>query len=109
MTIGSIPGALIRWHVGNDFLVNIIGAFILGFIFGFNFRMPSQIILGIGFCGALTTFSSWMLASFQLIHLGNFFEAFTFIVLPILFGLLFASSGYLIGLRIKSYYLEKKI
>ncbi|MDA0727588.1 MAG: CrcB family protein, partial [Cyanobacteria bacterium] len=71
---GAVPGAWLRWqsgiHLGpvlggsavSDLLVNLIGSLILGFLAGPMPRRPSLLLLlGIGFCGCLTTFSSWML------------------------------------------------
>ncbi|MEN9862182.1 MAG: hypothetical protein RLZZ515_2664, partial [Cyanobacteriota bacterium] len=74
VALGAMPGALLRWqssvqlgpflggNAGADLLVNLVGSFILGVLAGPIPRRTSLLLLmGIGFCGSLTTFSSWML------------------------------------------------
>jgi CrcB protein len=78
---GGVPGALLRWQAavqlgpwlggsaGADLLVNVLGSFLLGFLAGPIPRRTSLLLwLGIGFCGCLTTFSSWMLDVVHLIE-----------------------------------------
>ena len=65
VALGAVPGAVIRWQIGshlpdNDVIVNVLGAFILGWLVGLPLRPKRQLLVGIGFCGSLTTFSSWM-------------------------------------------------
>ena len=59
--VGAVPGALLRWqlalHLGDqNLLVNVIGAALLGFLAGLPAAPRRQLLLGIGFCGSLTTF-----------------------------------------------------
>ncbi|MFM1811219.1 MAG: hypothetical protein RLZZ336_157 [Cyanobacteriota bacterium] len=60
---GAIPGALLRWHLGERILLaNLLGCLLLGVISVAATGRPRWLLWGaIGFCGALTTFSSWML------------------------------------------------
>ena len=97
ISIGAIPGAFIRWQINNDLIVNISGAALLGFVFGFRFRRRGQLILGVGFCGALTTFSSWIFTSFELLVSGSFLEAAVLIILSLALGLITAACGFFIG------------
>jgi len=75
---GAVPGALLRWQAavqlgpylppgGSDVLVNGVGSWLLGWLVT---RTPAcqrlQLLLGAGFCGSLTTFSSWMLVTERL-------------------------------------------
>ena len=60
---GAVPGALLRWHLAlhlgdQNLLVNVLGAALLGFLAGLPVAPRRQLLLGIGFCGSLTTFSS---------------------------------------------------
>ncbi len=98
--IGAIPGAFLRWQLQNDLLVNIFGSFILGLIFGMNLRRRKQLIIGVGFCGALTTFGGWILSCFKLMILGSWFSAFVLIFITLGLGLGFAYLGLLIGRKI---------
>ena len=60
---GAIPGALLRWALGEQILVaNLLGCLLLGMISVAAAERPRWVLWGaIGFCGSLTTFSSWML------------------------------------------------
>ena len=101
VSCGAIPGALIRWNLNNDLLLNLIGALILGFIIGYNFRPSLKLLIGVGFCGSLTTFSRWILDCFQLFLYGHFLYAFCLIVFPVLIGLFVSAIGHWIGSRLK--------
>ena len=103
ISLGAIPGALIRWHVNNDFLLNILGTFLLGLVLGMKLRIQLQFLIGIGFCGALTTFSSWLVDSSVLFLSGNYVQAILLIIFPLLLGLLSAFWGLVIGFKIKSF------
>ena len=67
VAIGAVPGALIRWQAagvyfgdGDNVVVNVAGAFILGLLVGRGVDARWQLLVGTGFCGSLTTFSAWM-------------------------------------------------
>tara|TARA_B100000674_G_scaffold98358_1_gene71163 strand:- start:313 stop:717 length:405 start_codon:yes stop_codon:yes gene_type:complete len=73
---GAVPGALLRWQLAlnlgdQNLLVNVLGAGLLGFLAGLPAAPRRQLLLGIGFCGSLTTFSSWMLAAMQQLRVGD--------------------------------------
>ena len=102
IALGAVPGAFIRWHVSNDFIVNIVGAMVLGFVVGLPFRRRRYLILSVGFCGALTTFSGWMFESAVLFLSGSFIKAFGLIVYTLGLGLIAAAIGFFIGRHIMS-------
>jgi CrcB protein len=60
---GAIPGAWLRWGLGEQILLaNLLGCLLLGVISVVVAERPRWLLWGaIGFCGSLTTFSSWML------------------------------------------------
>jgi CrcB protein len=59
---GAIPGALLRWQLPNLLLANLLGCLLLGLLLGWPGPRPRLMLWGgIGFCGSLTSFSSWML------------------------------------------------
>ena len=106
VAIGAVPGALLRWqsgvqlgpHLGGsagaDLLVNLVGSFILGFLAGPIPRRTSLLLLlGIGFCGCLTTFSSWMLDVAKLIQAGRQAWGLLLVAVSLVLGLLFALGG----------------
>jgi fluoride exporter len=57
-------------------VVNVVGAALLGLLAGLPAAPRRQLLVGIGFCGSLTTFSSWMLDAMRLISVGKVVEAF---------------------------------
>ena len=100
--LGAVPGALLRWQFGvllqdRDVLVNVLGSLILGLLLGLPYRPRVQLLIGIGFCGSLTTFSSWMVSSVDLIASGLSLAAFGLIGLTLGLGLGGAALGLWIG------------
>ncbi len=81
LAAGSVPGALIRVIIQNDIAVNLVGTIILGCLLGLPFRTRFKLFLGVGFCGALTTFSGWMLACVKLIFSGFWLKAICLLLL----------------------------
>jgi len=107
---GAVPGALLRWQsgvqlgpylggsAGADLLVNLVGSFLLGFLAGpIPRRTGLVLLLGIGFCGCLTTFSSWMLDVAKLIQAGRPFWGLLLIVASLALSLLCAAGGLLLS------------
>ncbi len=102
ISIGAVPGALIRWKLQNYILANIIGTFVLGFLMGLPFRKKRNLLLGFGFCGALTTFSTWMMKTIERIYYGEYFNAFSQVLLIIIFGLFAVFIGYFSAKKLSS-------
>ena len=63
ISIGAIPGALIRLQIDEIFILNLIGCFLLGFFNSLAISKRHKLTLVFGFCGSMTTFSG---LSFQL-------------------------------------------
>ena len=106
VALGAVPGALLRWQValhGSDrhLLVNVLGAALLGLLAGLPAAPRRQLLIGIGFCGSLTTFSSWMLEAMQLISAGKIVEASGLIGLTLGLGLGAAALGLWVGQRVR--------
>jgi CrcB protein len=55
------------------FVVNVTGAFALGLVT--TLAVERNLLLTTGFLGGYTTFSSWMLESFQLVQAGDLLRA----------------------------------
>lgn len=63
VALGAVPGAWLRWALHCDPLANLLGCLLIGLVSGQRPARPHlMLLLGIGFCGALTTFSGWILA-----------------------------------------------
>ena len=103
--LGAVPGALLRWQLAlhlNDqnVLVNTLGAGLLGLLAGLPDAPRRQLLLGIGFCGSATTFSSWMMASVKHISSGDWAAACGLLGLTLGLGMGAAGFGYWCGRRI---------
>ena len=102
VALGAVPGAVLRWQVAahlhdNDVIVNVLGAFILGWLVGLPIRPKRQLLIGIGFCGSLTTFSSWMVHCVTFISQGDWLAALGLIGLTLGLGVGAAGLGVLTG------------
>jgi fluoride exporter len=102
VALGAVPGAVMRWQIGshlhdNNMIVNVLGAFILGWLVGLPLRPKRQLLVGIGFCGSLTTFSSWMVHCVTFIAQGDWLAALGLIGLTLGLGVGAAGLGLLIG------------
>ena len=107
VAVGAVPGALLRWQVALNFgdqnlLVNVLGAALLGLLAGLPAAPRRQLLLGIGFCGSLTTFSSWMLAIMKHLSSGDWAAALGLIGLTLGLGLGAALSGFMVGQTIRA-------
>ncbi|AHF06233.1 camphor resistance protein CrcB [Desulfitobacterium metallireducens DSM 15288] len=114
IALGGALGALTRYELGlwisnkwnqgfplHTFLINITGAFLLGFLnILFLERMTISPLwrlgIGVGFLGAYTTFSTFGFEVITLLEGGSYITAATYTLLSILIG--FAGVALGIGL-----------
>lgn len=86
------------------FLVNISGSFVLGLLTGLslsNHLSPlANALLGTGFCGAYTTFSTFTFETIRLLEVGQILDAALNAFVSLAVGLLGAGAGLAIGLAI---------
>ena len=106
VALGAVPGALLRWQLAvhlqdRNVLVNTLGAAILGLLAGLPAAPRRQLLVGIGFCGSVTTFSSWMLAAMKRFGDGDWAAALGLIGLTLGLGLGAAALGFSLGRRIR--------
>ena len=112
VAVGAVPGAFLRWQFSvvlhdRDVLVNVFGSLILGLLLGLPYRPRLQLLAGIGFCGSLTTFSSWMVNSVDLINSGALIAALGLIGMTLGLGLGGAALGLLIGRSISAWIVRR--
>ncbi|QEY32516.1 CrcB family protein [Synechococcus sp. RSCCF101] len=100
VALGAVPGALLRWQVGNDLIVNTLGSLLLGLLAGLPLRPRRQLLLGVGFCGSVTTFSGWMVECLDLLLAGRAGDALSLIGWSFLLGLGAAAGGFSLGRRL---------
>ena len=106
VALGAVPGALLRWQLGlyladQNLVANSLGAALLGFSAGLPAAPRRQLLLGIGFCGSLTTFSGWMLAVVRQLAIGDVKSAAGLIGLTLGLGLGAAALGFQLGRLIR--------
>ena len=106
VALGAVPGALLRWQLGlyladQNVVANSLGAALLGFSTGLPAAPRRQLLFGIGFCGSLTTFSSWMLAAVRQLAIGDVKSAAGLIGLTLGLGLGAAALGFQLGRQIR--------
>lgn len=95
-----IQSNLISAFPYGTFVVNIIGCFIIGILYGLfdSGSIMSQqwrIFLTVGFCGGFTTFSAFAYENFSLLKEGNILYAALYAGLSLFLGILATWLGYL--------------
>jgi CrcB protein len=87
VALGAIPGALLRWSLANLLVANTLGCFVVG---GAGLMgSPSTrrtLVVGIGFAGALTSFSTWVLALLALLQRGQWADVLLLVLRDGLLG-----------------------
>lgn len=78
-------------------LINVCGSFLLGFVTGLALhhglgRTP-RIVIGTGFCGAFTTFSTFTYETVRLIEEGDLVEGLANLGLTVLLAAVAAAAG----------------
>ena len=111
VALGAVPGALLRWQLSlvlpdRNLLANVIGSLLLGLLVALPFRPRLQLLIGIGFCGSLTTFSSWMVDCVRLIAMGQPSAAVGLISATLGLGLGGAALGFVAGRSVSSRWLR---
>jgi len=114
IALGGAAGALLRVALSRSyttssaswpwvtFAVNIAGAILLGyFVTRLQERLPLSAyrrpLLGTGFCGALTTFSTFQVETFQFVRAGHLGLAVAYPAASIAAGMTLAVGGVLIA------------
>lgn len=112
LAIGGIAGALCRFHGARlahttfplgTFVINLSGSFALGLLAGLLGAHPAgraqqaSLLLGTGFCGAFTTFSSFGFETVQLWRAGRTAQALFNLLSQPLLGCVLVWMGWLVG------------
>jgi CrcB protein len=79
------------------FTINVVGAFILGLLTGTSVTGTRLFILGTGFLGSFTTFSTWIFETDRLVEDGEEAAALANLGISIAAGLAAAGAGWAIG------------
>ena len=111
IAIAGAVGALCRWFLSvclgrtksgfdrGTLSVNALGSFIFGFIVGLSPELPDSTIqvITVGFCGGLTTFSTFCVSIVSAMERGKFSVAWKELGLNILFCVLLIIVGGFVG------------
>lgn len=101
--LGGGLGSLLRYLTSfvcpfPTLLVNIVGSFIIGFFYVYfmdksDISGSLKLAITVGFCGGLTTFSTFSLEVFKMIEKGAYVQSFGYIVLSVIVCLLSTGIG----------------
>ena len=113
VALGAAAGAPARWWVdqhvrrraGHDFpwgtlLINVLGSLVLGVVLGATAGRPQDelvALLGTGFCGGFTTFSSFGFETVRLVEDGSHVAASLNVVVSVALGVAAAAAGWALG------------
>ena len=100
IAIGAVPAAILRWQVGQIFIINILGCFLLGLINSLPISRRYKLCFGFGFCSSLTTFSGWSSELFKLINQGYYKLFFVNSILIVMLGIFACALGDFIAKKI---------
>jgi CrcB protein len=111
VAVGAAVGAPLRYLVDlavrsryrgrfpwGTFVVNVVGSFVLGLVTAQVVDPAVSAVLGVGFCGALTTYSTFGYETFALLEGRATRLAVANVVGSVVAGLAAAAAGHLVGL-----------
>ena len=121
VALGAVPGAWLRLRVVNHFepvvphkhwgtfVVNVSAAFFLGLFSGLHALQltacsdvdgaaPLMLLVGVGFFGSLSTFSTFVVELLNTLQNRLFLQFVGLMVFSLVIGLLAAAAGYQLGL-----------
>lgn len=113
VAIGSAAGGVIRYLLGGaiqralaasfpmgTLVINVTGSALLGFIFRYALETPAvtpeiRALLGVGFCGGYTTFSTFSYETLALLEDGDWRRAGLYVGVSLIGSVLAAFLGFM--------------
>lgn len=111
--IGGFFGALARYLISEyqkklapsfpygTLIINLLGSLLLGLFTGSSISPSWMLLLGTGFMGSFTTFSTLNFESVQLRLNQEWGKLFWYLGISYTIGIVLAAIGYLLGLQLK--------
>ena len=113
VALGAIPGAWLRLRLVNHlkpmlprkhwgtFVVNVTACFFLGLVLAMVERCGPMtglaLLIGVGFLGSLSTFSTFVMEVLNELRIGHIFAALVLMISSLFMGLVSAAFGYGLG------------
>jgi len=111
VALGASLGAPLRWLIDTQvqrrwspvlplgtLIANVLGSLVLGFLaYQLEPHSPALLLVGVGFCGALTTFSSFAWETLQLAEQGGSRYALLNVVGSVVLSMAVAAAGWCIA------------
>ena len=79
------------------FLINLTGSFLLGILLASGADSLMRLLLGTGFLGGFTTFSTFQIENITLFRRGNYGTLLIYTALSVGLGIVFAGLGFRLG------------
>ena len=104
--LGSVLRYLVNLHIfAPTLIVNLIGSFLIGFLYSvlidkIEISNQLKLALTVGFCGGLTTFSTFSLEVFKMLEKGEILQSLGYILFSVIICLLFTGIGVYFGKNI---------
>lgn len=106
VALGAAVGAPLRWLVGRrldsadrplgTLTVNVVGSFVLGLLAGLAIDGDALALLGTGFCGGLTTYSTFAVQSHGLLRRAPL-QGAVYVLATVGLGLAACWAGFVLG------------
>jgi CrcB protein len=108
VALAGAGGVLLRYGISSGFhgdalpwvtvAINVLGSFLLGLIVVAHWASPqTRTVLGVGFLGGFTTFSTFSVQAFLDVEAGEPGRAVLYVLASVLVGFAAAAAGYYLG------------
>lgn len=108
--IGAAIGSILRYLITVDIkkysktawptatlFINLLGAFLLGVLYGLNIAKAQYVIIGVGLIGGFTTFSTMNTEIIGLSESGKIKYAWLYAMISYTMGLVLVEMGFILG------------
>ena len=93
-------GSFLRFFIDNNFIISILGSFLVGFILNKRLSQSTQEILLIGFVSCFTSFSGFIYFLYKIFNQGDLVKFIISFNLIIIINLLIMNFGFYISRKI---------